>query len=101
MNNRDENEFAYLLHEGDVYFDFISSHGGPLGTYSYEYTIFSPKIQQHLTGCQDLREYDGIHQYDFAEYVGVGDTLKEAWDEFRSKVDLEDLDAIIERVTYE
>lgn len=104
MNNRDENEFAYLLYEGGIQCTFIANCGGPLDTYSYEYTIFVRDIQRHLTGCDDpddFDDFDGIHQLDFPEYVGIGYTLKDAWDDFCSKVDIEDIDALVEKVTNE
>jgi hypothetical protein len=101
MNNRDENEFAYLMYEGNVQCTFVANCGGPLDTYSYEYTIFITPIQQHVTGCVDLDDFDGIHQLDYPEYVGIGWTLKDAWDDFCSKVDIEDIDALVEKVTNE
>lgn len=98
MNNRDHNELAYLMYEGGVRCEFIANCGGPLDTYSYEYTIFINDVQKIVTGFDDLDEFDGIHQLDFPEYVGIGWTMKEAWDDFCSKVDIAEINELVEKV---
>ena len=101
MNNLDQAEFAYLLYEGDVEMQLIASQGGCLETYSYQYTIFIRGIQKHLTGCDDLDDFDGIHQFDEGQYVGVGYTLKEAWDDFCEHIDIGDFDNEVDKILSE
>lgn len=98
MNNQDQAEFSYLLYEGDIDCTFVANYGGLLDTYSYDYTIFVPAVQQHLTGCENLDDFDGIHQLDCGEYVGVGRTLKEAWDSFCRVVEIDQIEELIDKV---
>lgn len=84
MNNNDENQLAMLLNNG-VCMEIIAGEGGVFGTYSYEFSIYIPTIQKHftgLTGCNNLDDYDGIHQMDFDTYVGIGYSVKDAYDRF-------------------
>lgn len=89
MNNFDQGQFAALLYCGYIRMELIPSSGMELDTYYYEYSIFLPPIQKKLAGVDNLDSYEGIHQYDFEYYVGRGYTLKEAWEDFKSKVDIE------------
>lgn len=84
MTNKQYAEFTKLCYEGGVRMEPIFSYGGPLGTYTFEYTIFIPQVQKIFAG-EDLYNFDGIHQYDFGDFVGTGDSLEEAWEMFIDK----------------
>jgi hypothetical protein len=84
MNNEDENQLAMLLNNG-VWMEVVANDGGIFQTYSYTFTIFIREIQEFMTGCDNLDDFDGIHQFDEESYVGIGNSVKKAWDDFLSK----------------
>lgn len=92
MNSKDHGQLAELLYYNFVDVRLLSTQGFELGTtIFYEYTIYMPKVQEFFVKGS-LDDYDGVHQLDFDNYVGLGGSLKEAWDDFKSKVDISEFE---------
>lgn len=85
MDSQDNQIYAQLLKNSVIDMQIITGDTDWFNVSTFEYTIFVPKIQRHYTGCKNLDEYDGVHQFDYCNYVGQGNTLKEAWDNFTRK----------------
>lgn len=102
MNNHDHAVFARLLMDNKIMVDLVAGEGGgDFDVCTYEFTIFVPEIQMLFTKT-DSRvalqyDFDGIHQYDYSDYVGIGYSFDEAWDNFCSKLDTMYIDDSIEK----
>lgn len=102
MNNHDHAVLAQLLHNFKVVIDVVTSEGGgDFDVCVYEFTIYVPEIQMLQTKTDSRPaldyDYDGIHQYDYPDYVGIGYSIEEAWQNFCEKMDVMYIEDSIEK----
>lgn len=99
MNNQDQAIFAKLLYDHEIAVELTSSYMAVdyFDVYQYDFAIYVPNIQKKLIGGVSFEEYDGIHYLDEQEFVGIGYTLKEAWDDFCGKVDVFDFEREVKK----
>lgn len=102
MNNHDHAVFARLLMDNKISVALVAGEGGgDFDVCTYEFTIYVPQIQMVFTKTDTLVEleydFDGIHQYDYPDFVGIGYSFEEAWQNFCEKLDTMYIDDSIEK----
>ena len=71
LTNKENAELTRMIGIG-VEFELGHCEGGQLCVEYLDYSFFIPELQKAFAKVDDLRDYDGVHQYDFDGYVGVG-----------------------------